>query len=183
MIHAIAVSLVLHLFDAASVPAPVANKAKAELARVYRDIGVGVEWLPPDEPHVHRPDEIHVILIPYETGGLQQKPRAVLGAALRTPHGTKVAYIFYRRVEAEAAEYAVSPAFVLACAIAHEIGHLLLPRGIHQDGHSATGLMRPTWNRDDFIRADRGQLRFDDDQATQILQTFVEHQGGDGARQ
>src|SRR5262245_51509001 len=168
MLHAIAVSVVLHLFNTASVPAPVVAKAQAELARVYRDIAVSVEWLPPDQAHVHRPDEIHVILIPYETGGLQQSARTVLGAALRTPQGTKVAYVFYRRVEAEAAQYSVSPAFVLACAMAHEIGHLLLPGGLDHGGHSPTGLMRPTWTRDDFIRADRGQLRFDDDQAMRI---------------
>ena len=168
MLHAIAFSVVLHLFNAASVPAPVVAKAQAELGRVYRDIGVNVEWSPPAEEHRHQPDEIHVILIPYETGGLQQSARTVLGAAIRTPHGTKVAYVFYRRVEAEAAQYDVSPAFVLACAIAHEVGHLLLPGSLHHGGHSPTGLMRPNWNRDDFIRADRGQLRFDDDQATLI---------------
>src|SRR5262249_24094773 len=158
----------LHLSNAAAVPSSIVEKAQTELVRLYRDIGVTIEWLPPDEPHVHRPDEIHVILIPYETGGLQQKTPAVLGAAIRTPHGTNVAYLFYRRVEAEAVQYAVSPAFVLACAIAHEIGHLLLPGGLYESGHSATGLMRPNWNRDDFIRADRGQLRFDEDQAALI---------------
>jgi len=183
MIHAIALSIVLHLSNGAGVPAPVVAKAQAEVTRLYRDIGVSVEWSPPDQPHVHRPDEIQVILIPYETGALQQSPRAVLGAAVRTPRGTSVAYVFSRRVEAEAAAYSVSPAFVLACAIAHEVGHLLLPGGLVHGGHSSTGLMRPNWNRDDFIRADRGQLRFDDDQATLILQTFVEHQSGDGARE
>src|SRR5262245_6976140 len=167
MLHAIALSVVLHLFNAASVPAPVVAKAQAELERVYGDIGVAVGWLQPGGAHVHRPDEIHVILIPYETGGLQGN-RAVLGAAIRTPQGTKVAYVFYRRVEAEAAQYSVSPAFVLACAIAHEMGHLLLPGSLHHRGHSSTGLMLPTCNRDDFIRADRGQLRFDNDQATLI---------------
>jgi hypothetical protein len=28
--------------------------------------------------------------------------------------------------------------------------------------------MRPTWNRDDVIRADRGQRRFDDEPAMRI---------------
>jgi hypothetical protein len=168
MLHAIALSVVIHLFNAANVPAPVVARAQSELARVYRDIGVSIEWLPPADAHIHGPDEIHVILIPYETGGLQQNLHPVLGAAIRTPHGTKVAYVFYRRVEAEAAQYSVSPAFILACAMAHEIGHLLLPGGLHEGGHSPTGLMRPTWNRDDFIRADRGQPRFDDDQAALI---------------
>mgnify|MGYP003693812985 CR=1 FL=1 len=52
-----------------------------------------------------------------------------------------------------------SPAFVLACAIAHEIGHLLLPGRVAARPLGA-GLMRPCWDRDDFRRADMGQLRF-----------------------
>jgi len=45
---------------------------------------------------------------------------------------------------------------VLACAIAHELGHLLMP----DNAHAASGLMRAGWRRDDFNRADQGQLRF-----------------------
>jgi hypothetical protein len=167
MVHAIALSVVLHLSSAAGAPPSIVAAAQTELVRLYRDIGVTIEWSP-GEMRGAAPDRIHVILIPYETGGLQRSARTVLGAAMRTPQGTKVAYVFYRRVEAEAAEYVVSPAFVLACAIAHEVGHLLLPGGLQSGGHSSTGLMRPHWNRDDFIRAGRGQLRFDDDQAMQI---------------
>jgi hypothetical protein len=168
MLHAIALTVVLHLSNAAGVPPSVVAKAQTELVRLYRDIGVSVEWAPSGVMHGNPPESIHVILIPYETGVLQQNPRTVMGAAIRTPQGTKVAYVFYRRVEVEAAQYSVSPAFVLACAIAHEVGHLLMPGALHHGGHSSTGLMRPHWNRDDFIRADRGQLRFDDDQATLI---------------
>jgi hypothetical protein len=46
-------------------------------------------------------------------------------------------HVLYRRVEREAAQYDVSPAFVLACAIAHEIGRLLLPNEL-QRGHAPT---------------------------------------------
>ena len=45
---------------------------------------------------------------------------------------------------------------ILASAIAHEVGHLLLPDG----RHSPEGLMRACWTRDDFHRANQGQLRF-----------------------
>ena len=51
---------------------------------------------------------------------------------------------------------AASTIQVLACAIAHEIGHLLMP-GVQ---HSADGLMRARWGRDDVSRADQGRLRF-----------------------
>ena len=45
---------------------------------------------------------------------------------------------------------------MLAAAIAHELGHRLLPRG----SHSAGGLMRPDRNRADSLTAGGGGLRF-----------------------
>jgi hypothetical protein len=167
MLAAIACAVVLHLSNNADVPARTLAKAQAEVVRVYRDIGVDVEWSASGVLHGASSQAVHVILIPYETGELRQRPQTVMGAATRTPRGTQVAYVFYRRVEAEAAQYDVSPAFVLACAIAHEIGHLLLPNGL-QRGHSGTGLMRPSWDRDDFRRANMGQLRFLPEQAVLI---------------
>ena len=104
---------------------------------------------------------IRVILIPYETGELQRRPKAVMGAALRTEQGTRLAYVFPRQVEAQADHFGASRTLVLACAIAHEIGHLLLPTSRHSD----LGLMRASWDRDDFGRAERGQLRFSNEEA------------------
>jgi hypothetical protein len=48
----------------------------------------------------------------------------------------------------------IAEIFVLA--MAHEIGHVLLP----PPGHSATGIMRRTWDGDDIRRAALGQLTF-----------------------
>src|SRR5262245_45848292 len=121
MLHAIAFAVVLQLSNAADVPAPILDKARAEVVRVYRDIGVDVEWSASGEVVGHQ-HIVHVIVVPNETGELQRRAETVMGAAIRTPRGTQVAYVFYRRVRDEAARYAVSPAFVLACAIAHEIG-------------------------------------------------------------
>jgi len=167
MVPAIAFSLVLQLSNAADVPPPILTKAQTEVVRVYRDIGVEVEWSTRSASGLDRLSGIHVIVLPYETGDLQQRPRTVMGAAIRTAHGTQVAYVFYRRVESEAAQYAVSPAFVLACAIAHEVGHLLMPDAM-QSRHADAGLMRACWDRDDFRRADMGQLRFLPEQAVLI---------------
>ena len=84
-----------------------------------------------------------------------------MGAALRTEHGTRLAYVFSRQVQMQADHFGVSNTLVLACAIAHEIAHLLLPSG----DHSPLGLMRAGWDRDDFGRAERGQLRFTAEEA------------------
>ena len=59
--------------------------------------------------------------------------------------------------------------------------HLLLPAR----GHSADGLMRACWSRNEFQRAAHGQLRFSADEIAQIragLDASVEHERGDRAR-
>jgi hypothetical protein len=84
-----------------------------------------------------------------------------------------MAYIFYDRVERVAQThlnasrepgtddmYAV---IVLAHAMAHEMGHLLLPYG-----HSSTGLMRADWNAKDLRLAEDGRLNFTSEQAELI---------------
>src|SRR5262245_1534628 len=125
MLPAIACAVALHLSNAAGVPPVTLAKAQAEVVRVYRDIGVDIEWMASGVVHGAAAQSVHVIVVPYETGELRRQPQTVMGAATRTPHGTQIAYVFYRRVAAEAAQYDVSLAYVLACAIAHEIGHLL----------------------------------------------------------
>jgi hypothetical protein len=59
--------------------------------------------------------------------------------------------------------YRADKGVVLAAAIAHEIGHLLLFYA-----HSKTGIMRADWNQSDFRQAAHGQLLFTAEQGTQI---------------
>jgi hypothetical protein len=162
MAKILSLALVLHLHNLAGAPPAVVDRAAAELTRVYSDLGIRADWYPVD----HQPDAdvVQVVLLPTEAGVLRREADTVMGAALRTPAGTRVVYIFYQRVRAEAERYDVSTALVLACAMAHELGHLLLPGR----GHSADGLMRPCWTREDFRRADQGLLRFSREQATLV---------------
>jgi hypothetical protein len=162
MPHILSMALVLQLHNFAGAPPAIVDQAKRELTRVYENIGVPVEWDRPDDHHAT--PAIRIILITRESGDLRRTPQAVMGATVRTEHGTPVVYVFYRRVEVEAQRYAVSIALVLACAFAHEVGHVLMP----DRGHSQEGLMRACWNRDDFNSADRGQLLFIPAQAALI---------------
>lgn len=167
MIPAFTVAVVLQISNAAGVPAPIVEHAQSEVVRLYRDVGVDVCWWQTRGCRDNDARVVRVVLVERESGELQRQPHRVMGAAVRTAEGTEIAYVFYRRVESEAIQHDVSATAVLACAIAHELGHLLLRDGLH-NGHSAVGLMRPCWNRDDFLRADRGQLRFADEQAALI---------------
>jgi hypothetical protein len=169
MVPVLALSVALQLANPAHVPAATLRLAEDDVVRVYRGIGVDVSWSRPDPVRDHA--TIHVVVIEEETSALQRRPHTVMGAALRTPQGTALAYIFYRRVESQSMQHAVAISAVLACAIAHEVAHLLLPDGL-QAGHSTVGLMRPIWNREDFQRADRGELRLEPQQARSIRRSL-----------
>jgi hypothetical protein len=157
----ISLALVLQLHNLAGAPPATLDQAASELARVYHELGVSLEWTSSVNAAPAGANVVSMIVLPDETGDLRHTPDTVMGAALRTPSGTRVAYVFYRHVRAEAERYAVSTACVLACAMAHELGHLLLPGR----GHSPDGMMRARWTRDEFQRADQGRLRFSSDQA------------------
>ena len=163
MIHAIAVVAILQIFNVAHAPAGVVSRAQCETARVFRDIGVDVTWLPSSHGALSR-HAISIVLVPDGMRSAHEPGRQVMGAAVRLSDRTRAAYVFYRPVEDAAARYAVPITLILACAIAHEIGHVLMPDGTH----SATGLMRACWDREDFARANQGQLRFLPPQAASI---------------
>jgi hypothetical protein len=164
MTQILAAALVLHLSNLSGAPPAIVHQAQEEVTRLYSDIGVALEWIESSDAPTDRRPVTRVVLLPYETGDLRRSEKQVMGAAMRTGGGNAIAYVFYQRVHAEAARYQVSMGLVLACAIAHELGHLLLPDA----GHAPTGLMRACWDRNDFTRADQGQLRFMPDDVARI---------------
>jgi hypothetical protein len=156
MTHLFAAALALQIANYSGAPPSLVHRAQQEVTRVYAEIGVPLEWGEPSDAATDASPAIRIVLLPYETGDLRRSELPVMGAAVRTPGGAAVAYIFYRRVQAEAGRYQVSADFVLACAIAHELGHLLLP----SRAHAPEGLMRACWRRDEFRLAEHGELRF-----------------------
>jgi hypothetical protein len=164
MTHMLAAALVLHLSNFSGAPAAMVHQAQEEVTRVYADIGVPVEWNGAADTNADGRPSLRIILLAYEGGGLRRADKQVMGAAVRTRDGNAVAYVFYRRVRAEADRYDVSAGLVLACAIAHEIGHLLLPAATH----AADGLMRASWSGNEFHRAEQGRLKFLPDDVARI---------------
>jgi hypothetical protein len=160
MLHMLSLVLVLELHNLAGAPPSIVRDAEREVTRVYEDIGVKVDW---DHAADAEQPAVQVILLAREPGSFRHTPD-VMAVAVRTSNGTPAVYVFYRRVEAEAARYSVSITFVLAYALVHELGHVLMP----ERGHSQEGLMRAFWNREDFLRANQGLLRFLPEQAALI---------------
>ena len=152
MLHAISIAVVLQLSNLSAAPTSIVSRAQAEVVRIYAAAGVAVEWAPSLTDEVR---SIHVVLLPLESGHLRRIGDTVMGAAVWTPLGNGVAYVYYRRVEDHAAQHNAPPERVLAYAMAHELGHLLGTRG-----HSSSGVMRACWRESEFRQAAEGVLGF-----------------------
>jgi hypothetical protein len=75
----------------------------------------------------------------------------------------RLAFVMINRVNQIADGYSTPRPVVLALAIAHELGHLLLSRE-----HSATGIMKAVLNQADFRNARNGDLTFTEEQAQRL---------------
>jgi hypothetical protein len=88
-----------------------------------------------------------------------------LGKALgdaQTNGGT--AFVYRNRVLDLARGRSVDEARVLAYALAHEMGHLLLP----YPSHAVTGIMHEAWDGSELRDLTNGSLRFTSEQASAI---------------
>lgn len=139
----------IHLFNVSSAPPALLVEAQRDLVRIYAQIGVIVVWS--DERSA-----LPLIVRDDDPGAIKQSTKTVMGAAVQTRNGNPVAYVFYRRARDEADRHGTAPSTVLAAAMAHEIGHLLLP----SREHARDGLMRACWDAPEFAQASAGQLRF-----------------------
>jgi hypothetical protein len=92
-------------------------------------------------------------------------PASVLGYTQVAPgkRGTR-AYVFWSRVERASLSFTASLDKVLAVAIAHELGHMLLPDG----KHAKSGLMAAPWDPSHFRSASAGLLLFSEASAELI---------------
>jgi hypothetical protein len=139
----------LHLVNVSSAAPALVADAKRQLVATYDAIGVDVGWS--DEP-----GSILLILRDDEPRDLRRPAHPILGVAIHGAQGSPAAYVFYRRAAEQADCHGVSRAVVIAATMAHEVGHLLLPSA----GHAAVGLMRASWDDEEFFSAARGDLRF-----------------------
>jgi hypothetical protein len=176
-------TIVLDVRDHARIPTHIVTRAKAEMTRIYRDACVNIRWidpapvagqpLAPPSPAATDPGFALVVLPREMTDQLVVATEALGGAAGTPAERGRMAYVFYDRVERVARTHLHTQrrtgtsdfdnVIVLAHAMAHEIGHLLLPYG-----HSASGLMRANWDDADLRSALRRRLNFTTQQAESI---------------
>jgi hypothetical protein len=152
------------IHNPANVPPDIVGRARDEVARLFGLIGVEIVWVrqvPPPGTRVRI-----VSLVTWEPNE-DQAPASALGYTLTGP-GTRgvLAYVFWPRVERGAVKFTARLDYVLAVAIAHEIGHMLLP----DDSHARHGLMEAYWNSGHFRLASAGLLHFSPETTEMIRQ-------------
>lgn len=142
-------------------PPDVVRGAQAEVTRLYALIDVEIVWVPPTT------DDAAVRMVKLTTWEPRDDgiPAMALGATYGGDGTVDArAYVFWLRVQRYAQQYTVGIEMLLGAAIAHELGHMLLPPG----SHASRGLMRATWDREQFRAVANGLLRFSPQSAAQI---------------
>lgn len=153
-------SVAVVAYNQAGVSADTLARAKAEVARIYGEAGVDVIWVDPASGEPNGTFKVRLLI-----RRAINVPESVMGSVAGDVHETDgLASVFYDRVLRSARGRQQNVAGVLAYAMAHEMGHLLLPH----PAHSASGIMRPDWDGDDLRHIANGSLRFAVAQAVAI---------------
>jgi hypothetical protein len=151
------------LFDDAAVGNGVLHIAEQTAASILRTASVEIVWL-----RCRSIDRSNMTLCEAPRGALEMhilpeplttdSHKDTLGIALLHDGAGDRAAVFFSRSREVAARGAggIEVAQVLGCAMAHEIGHLLLRSGTH----SREGVMRSDFQTADFRKAVRHELTF-----------------------
>jgi len=166
--HRDPVVLSIWLGDQVGIPATVLQQAQEKLAETLNRIGVHVAW---SSDPAEVPAPLIVLVTPdNRAASLKVRDPEALGVTLRSPHGMGTVYLFYGRVDRAARAHRMETATVLTCALAHEIGHALLPQG----SHTASGIMRGAWDDQQFRVIATGELGFSTEEGSAIRSALVE---------
>jgi hypothetical protein len=166
-----------------SIAAEDVGNARKLAGDILGAAGISVSWRycgrrgrePQHEPMAEgcdRPpsrNELILHIVP-ATDGNAALHRRSLGFSLIDPQTAtgKVAKVYADRVAEMARDAGANRARLLARAIAHEIGHLLLGN----NRHSAQGLMRAVWSREELRRNVAGDWVFLEEEAHRIAARF-----------
>jgi hypothetical protein len=148
-------------YNQAGVAPDTLAHAKTEITRIFGEAAVAVTWMDRVALEPAGAFAVQVLIRPRAVNGSS----SVMGTTIGDVHDTAgSAFIYYDRVVKSAHEREQDVARLLAHAMAHEMGHLLLP----SPAHSQSGIMRPEWDGDDLRHIASGSLQFTAEQATAI---------------
>jgi hypothetical protein len=166
-------SIAVLVYNYAAVAADTMTRAREKVDRQYREAGVEIEWLDPLATSRYRfsptsnPSHsftVQILIRSMRVPRGPSTPQSVMGEALPADETGGTLSVFYDQVVRVARQYGQPLPDILGLAIAHEMGHLLLP----DHAHSSTGIMRADWGGDDIRHGVDGSLAFTAAQAVLI---------------
>jgi hypothetical protein len=152
--------VVVRVEDAVGVDPRSLAWAQELASGIYAAAGVDLRWSVDD---VDEPDRRLTIVVTTSAAVPRSLGSDAMGVAPSPGDGTRgtLAYVFLDKVATFAATHRLTVAHVLACAMAHEVGHLLLP----PNAHRPDGVMRDAWYPALFPPKAPGVAGFPPDQA------------------
>jgi hypothetical protein len=171
-------------YDLSAISTVDRLQARVELTRIFRKAGIAISWetgrSSAREAHDldTSPKRICPVVEPAQPLVVRVIPRTptdsvpgALGQSLPFAcYGVRVT-IFGDRVQKVAGRAGVSMPKLRACALAHEIGHVLLR--FRDPPHSEAGVMRGIWHRSDYDLIERGVCEFTDADAAVMRATLL----------
>jgi hypothetical protein len=171
--------LILRIFDAAHIPAPILEHAIQRAQWAFQGAGIATAWLPtcyvvasPDHPSrancarmpAGSPDPLEICIV--DNSGVSSNLNLdVLGS---TNLSVGRVYVLWDRIKQSNLAKSVSEDIVLARVILHETGHAA---GLK---HSPSGIMRPELSPD-LLKPDAGPaLTFSPGEAREIRRAAVD---------
>ena len=169
--------ITVRVYNYAGVTGETLLKAEEEGTRIFRKVEVGSAWIDCGSPQLPKSQAspcqiplgaitVNMRILPPAMAARFESSREEMGFALVSGRagGATDAWVFYQRVKDAAASDLASASQILAYAMAHEIGHLLLG----PDHHTHEGIMCARWNLKALEEIGQGQMLFTRGQANLI---------------
>lgn len=168
----------IRVYEHAQTPAGVLHSATDQASWLFRAAQIRISW---EFPSTESPEDQGTDMTsaafqqpdarPYIVVRLMRRTPATvfpgaMGYALPFAHAGAHVVIFYDRVETVADSSKTATYLVLGCAVAHEIGHVLLGSSDHATGT----LMQAQWTSATWRLASMGLLAFTREQAERMGQ-------------
>jgi hypothetical protein len=152
--------IAIRVEDPSALAGPGFVRAQELATKIYQEAGVTLRWTVDETT---KADRTLTVILTTSTTAPSGLASDAMGVAPSPGDGTRgtLAYIFIDKVTAFAASHRLAAKDVLACALAHEIGHLLLPLNAHRPD----GIMRDRWYPALFPPQAPGVLGFPPEQA------------------
>jgi hypothetical protein len=156
--------------DQAGLPGETLIEAQRLASSVFREAAIELFWLDGGQSSVAEADYVLRIHCCFEKLNTRLHRRTVAFA----PAGGRHVTVFWDRIRTEAAAGSHPETLMLGYVIAHELGHLLLPRGYH----SPHGIMQDRLNYEDWSQVRRmSNLFFSRKEVSQMRAALIGRSG------